>query len=158
MRTLLLMMRLLRLVSRRLEFCRATLTVEVMTVGLPETRFKRRCSVETVSVSSKYRTISNGASSWHRPAIGRRASRGETPAKDLFFDIETNLFGEEEVYTGTRRRGLRSRFPPLQARADAHTKAVDNIIRDIHLQRGLKDHPSTQAQKGELCCLSSFVI
>ena len=129
-----------------------------MTVSLLETRSKRRRLVETVSVSSKSRTISSGASLWHRPAIGRGASRGETPAKDLFFYIETNLSGEEEIYIGTRRRGLRPRFPPLQARADAHTKAVDNIIRDTHLQRGLKDHPSAQAQKGELCCLSYFVI
>ena len=32
------------------------------------------------------------------PATGRGTSRGEMPAEDLLFDIEADLFGEEEIY------------------------------------------------------------
>jgi len=46
----------------------------------------------------------------------------------------------------------------MSIEAEAHTGAVDDGIRDTYLQRGLKDHPSTQAWKGELCCISSLVI
>ena len=73
----------------------------------------------------------------------RGASRVETPAEDLLFDIEFDLFGEELINLSARRCGLRSRFPPRQAWANACTRAVDDNIRDTHLQRGLKDYPST---------------
>lgn len=123
-----------------------------------KTRSRRRRSVEIVSVLSESRTISSGAFSRRKPTRGRKASRGETLVKDLLFDIEADFSKEEEVYPGAWRRGLRPRFPPRQARANAHIRAVDGDIRDTHLQHGLKDHPSTQARKGEVCCLSSFVI
>lgn len=66
-------------------------------------------------------------------ATGRRTSRGETLAEDLIFDIKVDLFGEEEVYSSAWRCGLRPRFPPCRARADAHTGVVDGSIRDTHL-------------------------
>ena len=91
-------------------------------------------------------------------ATGRGTSRGETPAEDLLFDIEADLFGEEEIYPdlGAWRRSLRLRFPPCQARANAYTGAVDNNIRDTHLQLRLQGHPFAQAWKGGM--LSSFFI
>ena len=82
-----------------------------------------------------------------RPAIGIRASKGETPTEDLLFNIEVNLSTEEKDYPGARRRGLRWRFLPRQAGADAYTGAVDDDIRDTHLQCRLKDHPSAQVWK-----------
>ena len=62
------------------------------------------------------------------PTTGRGTSGGETPAKDLLFDIEADLSGEEEIYSIARRRGLRLRFSPRQAEADAYTGAVDGVI------------------------------
>lgn len=45
-----------------------------------------------------------------------------------------------------------------QAKADACTGAIDNGVMDIHLQHELKDHPSTQAQRGEVYCISFLII
>jgi len=59
---------------------------------------------------------------------GRGTSREETPAEDLLFNIEADFSGEEEIYSVARRRGLRLRFPPRQAEADAYTRAVDGVI------------------------------
>ena len=77
-----------------------------------KTRSRRRHLDETVSVSSKSRTISNWASSRCTLAIVRGNFRGEMPAEDLLFDIEANFVGVEEIYLGTRRCGLRLRFLP----------------------------------------------
>ena len=54
--------------------------------------------------------------------------------------------GEEEIYPGARMCGLRLRFLPCQAGADACIGAVEGSIRDTYLQRGLKDHPFVQAK------------
>ena len=96
-----------------------------------------------ISVSSKSRTISSGASSWRRPARRRGAFRGETPAEDLLSNIEADFSGEEEIYPGAQRHGLRLRFLPRQAKANAYADAIDDGVRDTHLQRKLKDHPTT---------------
>ena len=111
------------------------------------------------SVSSESRTISSGASLLHGPVTRRGAFRGVTLAKDLLIDIDAD-FSRDEVLPdlGAWRRSLRSRFPPYQARANARTGAIDGGIKDMHLQCGLKDHPSDQTQKGEVCCIYSFVI
>lgn len=67
------------------------------------------------------------------------------PAEVLLFYIEADLSGEEKIYLGARRRGLRSRFPPRQAGPDTYIRVVDGGIRDNHLQSVLNDHPSAQA-------------
>ena len=105
------------------------------TGGIPmETRSRRRCSIETASVSFESRTISNRASSRCRSTTGRWASGGEMRAKDLLIDIEADFFWEK-VYPdlGARRRSLRLRFPPHQAEVDACTGAIDRGIKDTHL-------------------------
>lgn len=96
--------------------------------------FRRSLSVETISVSFESYTVSSRASSWHRSAKGRRASRGETRVEDLLIDIDVDFF-EDEVHVdlGTLRCSLRPRFPPLQAMADARTGTVDRGIKDTHL-------------------------
>ena len=84
-----------------IEFCKATLTAG------------RRRSVETANVSSKSHTVSSRASSWHRPAKRRGASRGDMRAVDLLINIDANFFGDEvHANLGARRRSLRPRFPP----------------------------------------------
>ena len=83
-----------------------------------------------VSVSSEPRTITSGASSRRESATGRGTSRGETPTEDLFFDIEANFSGEEEIYSSARMRDLRPRFPVHQAKANTYIKVVDGGIRD----------------------------
>ena len=124
-----------------------------------ETRSRGRRLVKMASVSSESRTISSEASSRHGPATGKRASRGVMRAKDLLIDIKADFFGDEVLPNlGTRRHKLRPRFPPRQAGAYAHTGDINGGIKDTHLQRRLKDHPSAQAWKGEVCCISSFVI
>ena len=116
-----------------------------------ETHSRRRRSVEMANVSFESHIVSSRASSRCRPARGRGASGGEMRAEDLIIDIKANFSGDEvHLDLGTRRCSLRPRFPPRQAGADAHTKAVDRGIRDIHLQRGLKDHHSVQVRKGEV--------
>ena len=82
-----------------------------------------------------------------------------TLAEDLLIDIKVD-FSRDEIHPdlGAQRCSLRPSFPPCQAEADACTRALDKGIRDTHLQRGLKDHSSTQVRKGEVCCISSFVI
>ena len=117
----------------------------------------RRHLVETASVSSESRIVSSEASSRRRPARGKRASGGEMQAEDLIIDIDAD-FSREEVHAdlGARRRNLRSKFPPHQAGAEARTRAIDRGIRDTHLQNGLKDHPFTQARRGEVCCIFSW--
>ena len=74
--------------------------------GIPiETRSRRQCSVETVSVSSESCTISNGASSCRRLAIGKGVFGEETPVEDLLFDIEADFSREKEIYPGVQRHG-----------------------------------------------------
>ena len=139
--TLLLMMRLFLLVSKRLEFWGDDIGP---TNKIPmETCSRRWHSIETISASSKSRTISSGASSRRMLAIGKRTSRGETPAEELLFDIEVDFSGDDMVKPnlGTWRRSLRLRFSPRQAGVNAYTKGMDDVIRDTHLQRRLKDHP-----------------
>ena len=60
-----------------------------------ETRSKRRHSTETISASSESCIISSRTSS--RCVLSTGTFRGETPVKDLLFDIEADLFGEEEI-------------------------------------------------------------
>lgn len=98
--------------------------------------------VETVSVSSESRLISHGASLWHMPTTGRGTSRGEMPTADLFFDVNIDFSGEEEIYPGAQRCSLRPRFSPRQVSTDAYTGAADDNIRDTHFHQGLKGHPS----------------
>lgn len=62
-----------------------------------ETQSKRWHSVKTVNVSFESHPISSGAS-LRRPATGREASKGKTPAEDFLFDIKADLSGEEEIY------------------------------------------------------------
>lgn len=64
-------------------------------------------------------------------------------AEDLAIGMDV-LFGDDiHSNLGPHKRSLKSRFPPYQAGADAHTDVVNTSIRDTHLQRGLKGHPST---------------
>ena len=93
------------------------------------------------------------------PATGRGASRGETRAKDLFIDIEAN-FSRDEVLPdlSTQRCNLRPSFLPCQVGADASTGAINGDIRDTHRQQGLKDHLFALVQKGEVRCISSFIV
>lgn len=65
-----------------------------------ETRSRKRHSVEIVSVSSKSRIISSGASSRRRLDIGRGTFGGKTPAEDLVFDVKVDFSKEEEIYPG----------------------------------------------------------
>ena len=124
-----------------------------------ETQSRRRHSVETASVSSKSCTISNWASSQCMPVTAKGASRGETRAKDLFIDIEAN-FSRDEVFLdlSTQRCNLRPSFLPCQAGADASIGAINGGIRNTHRQQVLKDHLFAQVQKGEVCCISSFIV
>lgn len=93
-----------------------------------ETRSKR------ASVSFESNIISNGASSWRRPATERGASRGVTRVEDLLIDIEADFSGDEvHPDLGARRHSLRPRFPPRQAGADACIGALDKGIKDTHL-------------------------
>lgn len=80
-------------------------------------------------------------------------------AKDILIDMDDD-FPEPEVLPefGTWRRSLRSKFPPHQVEVNARTRAVDKGIQDTHLQQGLKDHRSTPARRGEVCCISFLVI
>ena len=116
-----------------------------------ETHSRRRGSIEMANVSFESHIVSSKASSRCRPARGRGASGGEMRAEDLVIDIKADFSGDEvHLDLGARRCSLRPRFPPRQARADARTRAVDRGIRDIHLQRRLKDHHSIQVRKGEV--------
>ena len=76
-----------------------------------ETRSRRQRSTETVSASSKSRTIYNGDSSRRVLATGRETFGGEMLAEDLLFDIEVDLFGDDMVGpdSSARRRRLRPR-------------------------------------------------
>ena len=98
------------------------------------------------SVSSESHTISNGASSWRKPATGKGAFGRVTRAEDLLIDTEADFFRDVvHLDLGARKRSLRLRFLPRQAEVDACTGAIDRGIRETHLQCGLKDHPSPQA-------------
>ena len=99
-----------------------------------ETQSRRRCLVETASISSESHTISSRAFSQCRLAIGRGASRGATRVEDLFIDIDAD-FSRNEVLLdlGIWRRSLRLRFPPCLAGADARTGAIANGIKGTHL-------------------------
>ena len=97
-----------------------------------ETQSRRRCLVETASISSESHTISSRASSQCRLATGRGPSRGATRVEDLFIDIDAD-FSTVLLDLGIWRRSLRLRFPPCLAGADARTRTVANGIKDTHL-------------------------
>ena len=55
-------------------------------------------------------------------------------AEDLVIDINADFSGDVVLLElGTRRRSLRPRFLPHQARVDAHIGAIDRGIRDTYL-------------------------
>ena len=99
-----------------------------------ETQSRRRCLVETASISSESYTISSRAFSQCRLAITRGASRGATRVEDLFIDIDAD-FSKNKVLLdlGIWRCSLRLRFPPCLAGANARTRAIANGIKDTHL-------------------------
>ena len=55
-------------------------------------------------------------------------------AEDILIDIDDD-FPRPEVLPefGARRRSLRPRFPPYQAKADARNRVIDGGIHDTHL-------------------------
>ena len=78
-----------------------------------ETQSRRQRSVEMASIFSESCTISSGASSRHKLASGKGASRGMMRAEDLLIDIKDD-FSRDEVLPdlGAQGRSLRLRFPP----------------------------------------------
>jgi len=87
------------------------------------------------------------------------ASRGEVRDNDILIDIDEVFAGPEVLADfGTQRHSLRPRFPSHQAGVNTHTRTIDKGIQDTHLQHKLKDHPSTSARRGEVCCISFLVI
>ena len=61
-----------------------------------ETQSRRQRSVEMASILYESYTISSGASSRHKLALGKGASRGVTRAEDLLIDIKDD-FSRDEV-------------------------------------------------------------
>ena len=109
---------------------------------LMETQSRRRRSAEAVSASLESCIISSGASSWCVPTTGRGTSRGEMLVGDLLFDIKADMSSEEEIHPG------KVKIFAMSSWDDAYKGAVDDSIKDTHLQRGLKRHPFAQVWKG----------
>ena len=84
---------------------------------------------------------------------------GEVWDDGILLDIDEVFAGPEVLLEfGARRRSLRPRFPPYQARADVRTRTINKGIQDTLLQHGLKDHPSAPIYRGEVCCIPFLVI
>lgn len=72
------------------------------------------------------------------------------------FDVNDDLGtdGRAKIGPGTQRcQGHRPRFLPRLFGAEAYTREINHNIANIHLQHGLKRHPSTQTRQAQVCSL-----
>lgn len=83
-----------------------------------------------------------------------QAQGGDELRDELMFDVDADLEADNVARpspSAPRCSSRRLSFPPRQARSEAYTGEIDDGIKDTHLQHNLKRHPSTQAQKGQVC-------